>query len=281
MGKSNWSSETGFSYKFTTTRQLTMKEEHALARDYRENGNRKSAHALVMAYLPMVVNVATRFNSFYGTPVQDLIQEGVLGLMRAVELFDPDRGLRLSGYAMFVIKSKIKTYITETWSLLKMGTTEVKRNIFFKLGMLPAPDDEHFEERLTKLADDYKVSTEVIREFYYRRMYRDFFLDAPTAEGGTCLDQVKEARLDPEAQVINHYLVKERKEIIEKAMQTLTEKERFVIENRYLTEDKWTQQEVGKHCNNVTKERARQIEVKALRKLRGALRDYEELLLAA
>jgi RNA polymerase sigma-32 factor len=170
---------------------LTVEEEQSLARLYRKGGDTRAAHKLVTSNLRFVVKVAYEYRS-YGFKMADLIQEGNIGLMKAVQKFDPDKGIRLISYAVWWIRAYIQNYILKSWSLVKLGTTQAQRKLFFSLARTKRELDklsvEHgFEsdgQNATKIAKKLRVKPTEVQEMEQRMEGRDLSLDAPMGDDG-------------------------------------------------------------------------------------------------
>src|SRR5690349_18086963 len=165
---------------------LTVEEEQNLARLYRRKGDSRAAHRLVTANLRFVVKVAYEYRS-YGFKMADLIQEGNIGLMKAVQKFDPDKGIRLISYAVWWIRAYIQNYILKSWSLVKLGTTQAQRNLFFSLARTRrelekmGPGEGNIVDA-EEIARKLNVKASEVREMEQRMGGRDLSLDAPMGE---------------------------------------------------------------------------------------------------
>src|SRR5512140_3796413 len=164
---------------------LTVEEEQSLARTYRRKGDTRAAHRLVTANLRFVVKVAYEYRS-YGFKMADLIQEGNIGLMKAVQKFDPYKGYRLISYAVWWIRAYIQNYIIKSWSLVKIGTTQAQRKLFFKLSQARKRLENLSETRpeFAEIAETLGVRPEDIKEMDIRMSSRDLSLDAQVTEDG-------------------------------------------------------------------------------------------------
>src|SRR5512145_1964665 len=168
---------------------LLMEEEQRLARRFCADGDTRSAHRLVTANLRFVVKVAYEYRS-YGFRMADLIQEGNIGLMKAVQKFDPDKGIRLISYAVWWIRAYIQNYILKSWSLVKLGTTQAQRKLFFSLARtrreLDKTSVEHGADSdgrdANKVAKKLRVKASEVREMELRLEGRDLSLDAPMSD---------------------------------------------------------------------------------------------------
>ncbi|HTN53449.1 MAG TPA: RNA polymerase factor sigma-32 [Anaeromyxobacter sp.] len=259
-------------------RLLSREEEHALALRYRETGDVDAAYQLVASNLRLVVKIA---HEYHRTAFQllDLIQEGNLGLMQAVKKYDPWKGVKLSSYAAWWIRAYIIRFIMENWRMVKLGTTQAQRKLFFNLakerekllarGIEPTP-------RL--LAKNLQVEEKDVEEMSARMSADDLSLDAPLGSEG---DDSRQTRLDrvagdggaPDEALGDEQLRRIFREKLEAFAKGITdEKERFILERRLLPPEGMpplTLQEVGDRYH-LTRERARQIEAK----LTGRLREY-------
>jgi RNA polymerase sigma-32 factor len=256
---------------------LTAEEERALARAYRERGDLAAAHALVTANLRFVVKIARSYKA-RDLKMTDLIQEGNLGLMRAVERFDPDKGLRLVSYAVWWIRAYMQNHVLRSYSIVRMGTTQAQRRLFFSLAKtrraLAAGRNAAGEgEDLSRIARKLSVKERDVESMSQRMGARDLSLDAPVGDedgASTRLDLLAcdAPPLDQElaaAQV--NVLARSR---VGEALARLSPRERFIIERRLMSDDPMTLPELGQHFG-ISSERARQIEARAKQKLRAEL----------
>ena len=250
---------------------LSADEERHLALRFREEGDLQAAHALITANLRFVVKVAGEYRS-YGMKMLDLIQEGNIGLMMAVRKFDPAKGVRLISYAVWWIRAYIQNHIISAWSLLKIGTTQAQRKLFFKLNQAKqAIISMTGESDLHSAAITLDVKDVEAQEME-QRLRGELSLDVEMfeGEGGTFLESLPDLRQNQEE------LLAERQEssILERgvagALENLNEKERFVIERRVASDNPLTLQEIADHFS-LSRERVRQIEEGALKKMKRLL----------
>jgi len=249
---------------------LTQEEEFQLAVRYRKYNDIEAVQKLITSNLKFVVKVAFEYKA-YGIKLLDLIQEGNIGLMMAVKKFDPYKGYRLISYAIWWIRAYIQNFIIKTWSLVKIGTTQAQKKLFFKIGKVrkALESNEGNEKKYELLADDLKVAKQEIIDMEQRMSTRDFSLDAPFDEGHelTHLDLLQEDSPNQEEALARE----EEKEIQERkvhnAMKRLNEKEIYVIKNRVMADSPLTLQEIGGYLK-LSRERVRQIESEALKKLK-------------
>ncbi len=255
---------------------LSVDEEQLLARRYLQDGDLDAAHTLVTSNLRFVVKVAYEYRS-YGLRMQDLIQEGNLGLMRAVQKFDPDKQIRLISYAVWWIRAYIQNHILKSWSLVKLGTTQAQRKLFFSLARTRRElerlgDRDGSSPDETRIARRLRVKPTEVREMQRRLDGRDLSLDQPVGDEGvaTHLDFMASGAKGPDedlAEGEERALVRTR---VGTALDRLDLRERFIIEQRVMSDRPMTLKELGEHFG-FSRERARQIEIRAKEKLKGVL----------
>ncbi len=249
---------------------LSPEEEFDLAVRYRKYNDIHAAHKLITSNLRFVVKVALEYKS-YGVKLQDLIQEGNIGLMMAVKKFDPYKGNRFISYAIWWIKAYIQNFIIKTWSLVKIGTTQTQKKLFYKIGKVrkALETEQENEKKYELLAKDFDVSKEHIMEMEQRMASRDLSLDAPFDEKKelTHLDLLQEESPNQEERLAEEQEREVREREVHKALERLNEKETFIIKNRIMSDEPLTLQDIGNRLN-LSRERVRQIESEALKKLR-------------
>lgn len=253
---------------------LTAEDEKRLARQLRDHDDLDAAHRLVCANLRFVVKVAHEYKG-YGVRLLDLVQEGNIGLMKAVKKFDPDRGIRLITYAVWWIRAYMQNFIMRSWSLVKIGTTQAQRKLFFKLGqtrnaLRNLTGSEDYEE----IANELDVNQEVVLEMSQRLGQRDASLDLKIGSEGdfSLMDTLADERDNQETALIDAQSRSQMSVQIGKALATLNPREKAIIEQRLLTEAPRTLQELADEYD-ISRERVRQVEQKALQKLKGSLGD--------
>jgi RNA polymerase sigma-32 factor len=252
---------------------LTADEEFRLAVRLKKFNDMEAAEKLVVSNLRFVVKIAHEYRN-YGIKLADLVQEGNIGLMHAVKKFDPYKGYRLISYAVWWIRAYIQNYIIKSWSLVKIGTTQAQRKLFFKLSQAKRKLESLSEKRpeFAEIAKTLGVRPEEIAEMEMRMSSRDLSLDASVSEDGdsTHMDQLTYDGEDQEEALIR----KEERELVQHniagALSGLNEKETFIIHNRVMADNPLTLQAIGDRYH-ITRERARQIEKQALRKLSLAI----------
>jgi RNA polymerase sigma-32 factor len=249
---------------------LTQEEEFQLAVKYRKYNNIEAAHKLITANLRFVVKVAFEYKS-YGVKLQDLIQEGNVGLMMAVKKFDPYKGYRFISYAIWWIRAYIQNFIIKTWSLVKIGTTQAQKKLFYKIGKVrkALESNGEKEKKYELLARDLDVAKADIIEMEQRMSSRDLSLDAPFDEGRelTPLELLKEESPNQEEAIAQEEEKKIREREVQNAMKRLNDKEVYVIKSRIMAEEPLSLQQIGDHLK-LSRERVRQIESEALKKLK-------------
>jgi RNA polymerase sigma-32 factor len=252
---------------------LTAEEEFKLAARCRKYNDRGSADKLITSNLRFVVKVAMEYKT-YGIKLLDLIQEGNIGLMMAVKKFNPYKGYRFISYSVWWIRAYIQNFIMKSWSLVKIGTTQAQKKLFYKIGKVrkALEADGESEAKYEHLASDLDVKKGDIIEMQQRMSARDFSLDSPLDDDHelTHLDLLQEKSLNQEESLA----LEEEKKILERevlsAMKHLNGKEEYVIKNRIMSESSLTFREIGAHLN-LSRERVRQIESEALKKLRKGM----------
>jgi RNA polymerase sigma-32 factor len=254
---------------------LQPEEERELANKVRDTGDPDAAFRLVSSHLRLVVRIAMDFQRKWMQNVLDLIQEGNVGLVRAVSKFDPDKGIKFSYYATFWIKAYILKFIMDNWRLVKIGTTQTQRKLFYNLNrerqQLIA---RGYDPDTATLAERLNVTEDQVIEMEQRLDASDMSLDAPVNEegmgGATRMDYLPALGPGIEETLSNSqisHLVREKLQILEPE---LSDKERYILKNRLLSEDPVTLREIGEHFR-ITRERVRQIETRLLQKVREHL----------
>ncbi|MEW5892275.1 MAG: RNA polymerase sigma factor RpoH [Pseudomonadota bacterium] len=253
---------------------LSAEEELSLARRFREHNDLEAARQLVLSHLRLVVSIARGYLG-YGLPHADLIQEGNVGLMKAVKRYDPARGVRLVSFAVHWIKAEIHEYILKNWRLLKVATTKAQRKLFFNLRSLKQHGGSLSPDEVASVAQTLKVSPEDVREMETRLYGQDIPLE-PTLEDEeqgsfTPIAYLAAPDVEPSADLER----KEREQLastgLAQALDSLDERSRHIIQARWLNEENpATLHELAAHYG-ISAERVRQIEAKALQKMKTAL----------
>ena len=251
---------------------LSEEEEHRHAVKLFEEKDLESAHTLITANLRFVVKVAAEYRH-YGLKMLDLIQEGNVGLMMAVRKYNPYKGIRLISYAVWWIRAYIQNHIISAWSLLKIGTTQAQRKLFFKLR-----EAKNAIRKLSGGEEDYctaaqalDVSDQEVLEME-QRMLGELSLDAeiPGSDGLTTLENLADDRMNQEELLADLQTRHQLQEKVAQAVALLNEKERFVVEHRITADEPMTLQDIATHFS-ISRERVRQIEDGALKKMKHSL----------
>jgi RNA polymerase sigma-32 factor len=250
---------------------LTPEEEYRLAVKFYEEKDLEAAHTLITSNLRFVVKIAGEYRA-YGMKMIDLIQEGNVGLMMAVRKFNPYKGFRLISYAVWWIRAYIQNHIISAWSLLKIGTTQAQRKLFFKLNQAKNAIRNMIGEDdvpAASLSLDVKESEFVEME---QRLRGDYSLDSEIAsgEGYTLLEGLADDRMNQEEVLARNQEAALLEKEVSLALTRLNEKERYVIEHRVSAEEPMTLQEIADHFS-ISRERVRQIEEGALKKMKTLL----------
>jgi len=249
---------------------LSRKDENELAVRYRDKNDAKAGQMLITSNLRFVIKVALGYRN-YGVRLMDLIQEGNIGLMKAVERYDPDKGYRLISYAIWWIRAYIQNYIIRSWSLVKIGTTQAQRKLFYRISDLPeALDADDRRENVAKLALKINVTENEVTDMAGRLKAHDLSLDDLIGDRSrdSFADILKDNAPDQEEILSELEELEDLKEWADQALESLNPREKYIVEKRILSEESVTLKELGKHFG-ITRERARQIERSALEKLKG------------
>jgi RNA polymerase sigma-32 factor len=253
----------------------TREEEVALAERYRTNGDLEAARELVLSHLRFVVHIARGYNG-YGLPMGDLIQEGNVGLMKAVKRFDPTVGVRLVSFAVHWIRAEIHEYVLRNWRLVKVATTKAQRKLFFNLRKAKKNLTWLSAEETAQVARDLGVTPAEVTQMEQRLAARDVSFD-PTPDADeedgsyTPAAYLPAADADPALAVEREEWEGDSTARLKSALATLDARSRAIVERRWLAEDnKATLHELAAEYQ-VSAERIRQIETGALKKLRAAM----------
>ena len=274
---------------------LTLEQEQEFARKLKNENDLEAAGKLVLSHLRVVVSVARQYLG-YGLPHADLIQEGNIGLMKAVKRFDPDQGVRLVSYAMHWIKAEIHEYILKNWRMVKVATTKAQRKLFFNLrsmkqGMKAEADevtgthrDTLTASQIDSMAKDLNVKREEVMEMETRMSGGDVLLDpSPSDDGETAYGPIAylaDAHHEPTAMIEAHQRDLMASDGIATALASLDERSRRIVEERWLKVNDDGSGGLTLHDLadefGVSAERIRQIEVAAMKKMKAALTEYAE-----
>ena len=258
---------------------LSAEDEERLFNEYFDNGNQQAGQAIVLSHMRLVVKIALQYRR-YGINIMDLIAEGNAGLMKALQKFDRSKHVRFSTYAVLWIKSCIQDFILKSWSMVKVGSVALRKQLLFNLKgvkqMLKIGADTNYSEQNKKLAQHFGVSNLEMAEATDSLRHRDVELEAPTPnhEGGSLLNTIANNDGNFDDEFADEEEEKYRKKIFRESLAMLNERQREVIMGRYLSERKHTLEELSERLH-VSKERVRQIEVEAIRKLKKFAEDYD------
>jgi RNA polymerase sigma-32 factor len=252
---------------------LSAEEERALAQRYRDEGDLEAARGLVVSHLRLVVALARGYLG-YGLPHADLIQEGNIGLMKAVKRFDPDRGVRLVSFAIHWIKAEIHEYVLRNWRLVKVATTKAQRKLFFNLRSMKTGLAPLSRADVARVATELRVKPEEVVEMETRLSGQEVAFEGDPDDDETYAP-VNYLAADHDAEPLRLLEAKEseanRTTGLESALESLDARSRRIVEARWLREkDPATLHELAAEFK-VSAERIRQIEAKALEKMRKAL----------
>ncbi len=273
---------------------LTLEEEQGFARKLRDHNDLEAAGALVLSHLRLVVSISRQYLG-YGLPHGDLIQEGNVGLMKAVKRFDPDQGVRLVSYAMHWIKAEIHEYILKNWRMVKVATTKAQRKLFFNLRSMKqgfkaddaaADGDTHrgtlTASQVTQMAEKLNVKREEVLEMEMRLSGGDVLLDpSPSDDGDEAFGPIAylaDVTQEPTAQLESRQRDRLSSDGISTALEALDARSRRIVEERWLKVNDdgsggMTLHELAADYG-VSAERIRQIEVAAMKKMKKALAEY-------
>ena len=252
---------------------LTEKEESDLARSLRDEGDVEAARKLVLSHLRVVVAIARGYLG-YGLPHSDLIQEGNVGLMKAVKRFDPDRGVRLGSFAIHWIKAEIHEYIVKNWRLVKIATTKAQRKLFFNLRSMKPSSSTLQGDEVLAVAQQLGVKPEEVREMETRLSGADVALEAgpdDDEERFAPIAYLADPHAEPSEVIAQRQYAHLQDEGLHSALAKLDERSRAIVQRRWLTEgEAATLHELAAEYG-VSAERIRQIEAKAMQKMRSQL----------
>ena len=251
---------------------LSREEERRWTEEYAKNGSRRAFEKLVTANLKFVVKICNKYKG-YGLPFDDLVQEGNIGLVKAVEKFDPSKGYRLISYAVWWIKAYIQSFVLRSWSLVKLGSTQNERRMFFKLrstqSRLEYDVGRNGEDISETLARALSVSEKELKDFQLRLAARDFSLDARLEEGSmvTFLDRLKDNEPNPEELAGKAEQSRSFAKSIKTVSRDLSNRELYILSHRLLSADPKTLSEIAK-VQKISRERVRQVELQVKEKIK-------------
>lgn len=257
---------------------LTQEEETSLARRLRDENDLAAAQGLILSHLRLVVSIARGYLG-YGLPHADLIQEGNVGLMKAVKRFDPDQGVRLVSYAIHWIKAEMHEYILRNWRMVKLATTKAQRKLFFNLRSHKTGLDAMTPDQVDELAKTLNVKREEVIEMETRMTGRDIALESSSDDDDDKFSPIAYLSSDstePSKVLAARQVDRLQSEGLKAALESLDPRSRRIVESRWLANDDGsgaTLHELAAEYG-VSAERIRQIEVVALKKMKGALAEY-------
>jgi RNA polymerase sigma-32 factor len=270
--------ESSFALYFEEIRRFPMlepEEEFMLAKRWREHEDSDAAHKLVTSHLRLVAKIAMNYRG-YGLPISEVISEGNVGLMQAVRRFEPERGFRLATYAIWWIKAAIQEYILRSWSLVKIGTTANQKKLFFNLRKAKARISAFGEgdlrpDQVNQIATQLGVTEQDVIEMN-RRLAGDASLNAPVREDGNSAewqDWLIDDSASQESRLAESEQSERRRNALSQALIVLNDRERRIFEARRLADEPKTLEELADEFG-VSRERVRQIDVRAFEKVRKA-----------
>lgn len=270
-----------FSRRAMKAEMLDPETELRLAYAWRDERDEAALHRLITAYMRLAISMASKFRR-YGAPMNDLIQEAGLGLMKAADKFDPDRGVRFSTYAVWWIKASIQDHVMRNWSMVRTGSTSSQKSLFFNMRRVQARFEREAQQRGEEL-DRHQlhqmISTEIgvpmkdVEMMHGRLSGSDFSLNATQSvedEGREWIDALEDDSAQAEEIVENSHDTEQLRSWLLEAMNALNERERFIIRERKLLDEPRTLESLGNELG-LSKERIRQLEAAAFQKMRKML----------
>ena len=253
---------------------LTAEEEHELGTKLKLNNDLEAAKKLILSHLKLVIKIARSYSG-YGLPVSDLVQEGNVGLMKAVKKFDVDKGVRLVSYAIFWIKAEIQEYVVKNWRLVKNATTKAQRKLFFNLRSMKKTLKPLSVDEIRSIANDLNVKESDVKEMEYRmngqELTIDYSDDDSDEDSFRPISYLEDKSLNPHDALHESQVESNNLELLKNAMATLDERSESIIKARWLGEDKAKTLNHLANKFNVSAERIRQIEKIAMDKLKVAM----------
>jgi RNA polymerase sigma-32 factor len=262
----------GYLYDIRRFPLLEKDQEYGLAKRWREQGDRDAADQLITSHLRLAAKIAMGYRG-YGLPITEMISEGNVGLMQALNRFDPERGFRFSTYAICWIKASIQDYILRSWSLVKIGTTTNQKKLFFKLRsakrkIATLESGDLHPDQVASIANSLDVPDQEVVDMN-RRLAGDKSINTPLrneADIGEWQDHLVDQSLTPEALVVEQDENNYRHNALIAAIDVLNDRERRIFEARYLADEPLTREQLAAQFN-VSSERVRQIEARAFEKV--------------
>ena len=258
---------------------LEEKHELDLALKWRDKKDEKALHELIQAHMRLVVSFAVKYKQ-YGLSLGDLIQEGNIGLMKAAQKFDPDRGFRFSTYASWWIRASIQDFLLKHWSIVRIATTSKQKSLFFSLRRLKqkinGTDSGNIDYSMAEnIASDLNISTSAVVNMDSRITQNDSSLNKKISEDGQdeFLSLLEDENARPDNIVFAKDEINHKKDMVSTAIGSLDERETQIINERHLSENPKTLEYLGKKLN-ISKERVRQIEKNAMNKMKSFINSH-------
>jgi RNA polymerase sigma-32 factor len=253
---------------------LTEEEEIGLAKKLHEENDLTAARQLIMSHLRLVIKIARSYSG-YGLNQADLVQEGNIGLMKAVKRFDPSRGVRLVSFAIYWIKAEIQEFVVRNWRLVKIATTKAQRKLFFNLRSMKKTLQPLKQDEIKEIAKELNVKEADVKEMEYRFNGNEIALDYQDDDNEDeifrPISYLKDENADPLKQLISKESESNSISALTNAIKSIDERSRYVLESRWLNEEKSkTLHELADELG-VSAERIRQIEQNALKKLKSLM----------
>ncbi len=255
---------------------LTPEEEYKLASEYIKTRDVKLSYKLITSHLRLVVKVVSKFRG-YGLPMSEMISEGNIGLLYAVDKFDPNKGFRFSTYALWWIKASVQKYVLNSWSLVKIGTTAAQKKLFFNLrkvkNRLNLNDDRELSQDVLKnIANSLDVSVQEVTDMNMRLKSHDgslnIIVDSDSENGSELLDFIADGKPNQEEMFSRSEIMMQRKKLFNKALCCLNPREKDILFKRRMMEKSITLDDLSKYYA-ISKERVRQIELNSIRKIKN------------
>jgi len=255
---------------------LSAEQEYMLAKSWRDRGDLKSAQKLITSHLRLVAKIAMGYRG-YGLPVNEMVSEGNIGLMQAVKKFEPEKGFRLATYAMWWIKASIQEYVLRSWSLVKMGTTTAQKKLFFNLKKIKNQisansNGDLRSEQIEEISKRLNVKKEEVVSMNRRLLGKEKSLNVPIKDedGIEWQDWIVDDKIDQELTLSHKQEFIQRKKLMDSSMDILNTREREILIARRLSDEAPSLEDLSKKYK-VSRERIRQIELKAFEKLQKAM----------
>ena len=253
---------------------LSKEQEQSLTKSWKNNKDAKALEKLILSYTKLVIRIASQFKH-YGLPFTDLVQEGHIGLLLAIEKFDVDRDLRFSTYSRWWVRATIQEYVLKNWSIVKTGSSSAQKSLFFNLRRFKINGEVNHEER-KNIARLLGVKEKFISDRENHILKRDASLNTPL--NNDTLEEWQNFLVDNSQENIEDAFIKNdeklrKKKWLAKALEALDEREKIIINSRHMCESPMTLEKIGKKLN-ISKERVRQIEAAAITKLKLKIKNF-------